>query len=92
MSIVGSKMKQQAGALRCLASTHWGYKKSTLRSTYVATGRLTVELQQMTPAAAILAKANPPTIATRATQLSTIAMEKSIQMPDTNPRWQIAAT
>ena len=42
-SIVGSKMKQQAGALRCLASTGWDYEKSILRSTYVATRRSTVE-------------------------------------------------
>ena len=42
-STVGSKMKQQAGALRCLASTDWGYEKSILWSTYIATGRLTVK-------------------------------------------------
>ena len=42
-SIVGSKMKQQAGALRCLASTYWGYGKSILRSIYIAMSRSTVE-------------------------------------------------
>ena len=36
-SIVGSKMKQQYGA-----STDWGYDKSIIRSTYIATGRSTV--------------------------------------------------
>ena len=42
-SIVGSKMKQMAGTLRCLASTDWGYEKSFLRSTYIATDRSTVK-------------------------------------------------
>ena len=42
-SIIGSKMKQQAGALRCLASTDWGYEKYILRSAYIAMGRSTVE-------------------------------------------------
>ena len=42
-SIVGSKMKQQAGALRKMASTDWGYEKSILQSTYIATGRSTVK-------------------------------------------------
>ena len=36
-------MKQQAGVFRCLAATDWGYEKSILRSTYIATGRSTVE-------------------------------------------------
>ena len=31
-----------------------------------------------------------PTVANRATQLSTLAMEKSLRMPDVNPRKQIA--
>ena len=42
-AIVGRKLKRQAGALRCLASTDWGYDKHTLRCTYIATGRSTVE-------------------------------------------------
>ena len=42
-SIVGSKMKQQAGALRCLSSTDRGYEKSILRSAYIATDRSTDE-------------------------------------------------
>ena len=41
--IFGSKMKQQAGALRCLASTDWGYEKSMSRSTCIAKGRSTAE-------------------------------------------------
>ena len=40
---VGRKLKRQAGALRCLATTEWGYDKDTLRSTYIATGRSSVE-------------------------------------------------
>ena len=40
---IGRKLKRQAGALRCLATTEWGYDKSTLRSTYIATGRSSVE-------------------------------------------------
>ena len=43
MSIVGSKMKQQAGVLRYLASTDCGYEISILRSTYIAISRPTVE-------------------------------------------------
>ena len=43
-----------------------------------------------TPVDAILAEADLPTVATRATQLSIIAVEKSLRMPDTNPRKQIA--
>ena len=42
-SIVGIKMMQQAGALRCLTSTDWGYEKSILRSAYIATGWTTGE-------------------------------------------------
>ena len=42
-SIVGRKIKQQAGALRFLASTDWGYEKSIIWSTYIATGRSTVK-------------------------------------------------
>ena len=114
-------MKQLIGALRCLASTDWGYEKSISRSTYIAMGRLTVEhttaawlpwvLNSMmeklkmcqryagraisgqimtTHAKKISAQADIPTVATGATQLSTIAMEKSLWMPDTNPRNQIA--
>ena len=45
-SIVGSKMKQQAGALRSLMSTDWGYGKSILHSTYIATGRSMPSMQQ----------------------------------------------
>ena len=120
--IVGCKMKKQAGAVRCLASTDCGYEKSILRLIYIATGRSTVkyasaawqpwastismmeklEISQRnagkaitgqiktTPVKAILAEADFPTVATRATQLSTIVMEKSLLMPDTNPRMQIA--
>ena len=43
-----------------------------------------------TLAEAILADADLQAVATRATQLSTIAMEKSLRMPDTNPRKQVA--
>ena len=108
-SIVGSKMKQQAGTLRCLVSTYWGYEKSTLRPTYIATDRSIVENAaaawlpwvslskmdnhemcqrytgkaiivhvKMTPAEKTLAEAHLLTVTTRATQLSTIAMENSI--------------
>ena len=35
-------------------------------------------------------EADLPTAATRATQLSTIAMEKYLRMPDTNPKKQTA--
>ena len=42
-SIFGSKMKQQAGALWCLASTERSYDKSIQRFTYTATDRSTVE-------------------------------------------------
>ena len=45
---------------------------------------------EATPVDAILAEADLPTVSTRATQLSTMAMEKSLGMPDTNPRKQIA--
>ena len=44
----------------------------------------------MSPVKAILAEVDLPTVATRATQLSTIAMEKSLLMYDTNPRRHIA--
>ena len=102
MYIVHCKMKQQAGALRCLASTDWGYEKSALRSTYIAMGRSTVEytaaawlpwdslstverleMCQRYAGRAVtgqvktthaVAKAELPTVATRATQLSTITM------------------
>ena len=120
-SIVGSKTKQLAGALRCLTSTDWGYEKSILRSTYIVTGGSTVEhaavawlpwvsistIEKLemyqryarraitgqikaTPVEAILAEADLPTVAARATQLSNVAMEKSLRMPDTNPRMQVA--
>ena len=120
-SIVGSKMKLEAGGLRYLALTDWGYQKSTIRSTYVATGRSTVECAaaawlpwvslstmerlemcqryaggaitgqlKMTPAEVILVEADLPNVAIRATQLSVIAMEKSLRMPDANPRGRIA--
>ena len=100
-------MKQQAGGLRCLASKDWGYEKSILRSTYIATGRSNVEYaaaawlpwvsistlgklemcqryagraitgqMKTTPVEAILEEADLPIVATWATQLSTIAMEK----------------
>ena len=119
MSTFGSEMKQQVGALRCLASTDWGNEKST----YIATGRSTVEYaavawlpwvslstmekQEMCqryagraitgqvktiPAEAILVEVDIQTVVIMATQLSAVAMEKSYQMPDTNPRRQIAAT
>ena len=102
-------MKQQAGALRCLASSDLGYDKSFLRSTYIATGRSTIEYAaaaclplvlfstmaklkmcqryagmaitgqiKMTPVEAILAEAGLPSVTIRVTQLSTIAMEKSL--------------
>ena len=108
-SIVGSKMKQQVGALRCLASKDRGYEKSTVRSTHIATGRSTVKYAaaewlpwvlisamdklamcqmyaggaltgqiETIPVKAILAETDLPTVATRATQLSTIAMVKSL--------------
>ena len=44
----------------------------------------------MTPVEAILAEADLQTVATRATQLGTIAMEKSSRMPDTNHRKHIS--
>ena len=47
---------------------------------------------KMTPAEAILAEADFPTIATKATQLCTIAMEKSLRMPDMNPIRQLVRT
>ena len=43
-----------------------------------------------TPVEAILAEADLPTVAARARQLSNVAMEKSLRMPDTNPRMQVA--
>ena len=46
MSIVGSKMKQQGGALMCLGLLYWGYNKSILRSTYIATDRSMSSMQQ----------------------------------------------
>ena len=96
--------------LRCQASTDWSYEKSILRSTYIATGRLTVEhaAAARLPWAAISTMVKlkmcqryagraitgqiktSQTVASRATQLSTIAMEMSLKMPDTNPRKQIA--
>ena len=106
-SVVCSRIKQQAGALWCLASTDWGYEKSVLLSTYIATAGPTVmyaaaallpwvsastmdklEMCQRyavrtvtgqiktTHVKVILAEVDLPTVATRATQLSTIAMEK----------------
>ena len=44
-----------------------------------------------TPVEEILAEADFPTVAARATQLSTIAIEKSLRMPVAYPRRQIAA-
>ena len=41
--IVGNQLRQQAGALRRLANTEWGYDKATLRSTYITVGRSRVE-------------------------------------------------
>ena len=40
---VSGKLRRQASALRCLATTEWGYDKQTLRATYIATGRSAVE-------------------------------------------------
>ena len=53
-------------------------------------GRAITRQIKTIPVEAILAEADLQTIATRATQLSTIAMEKFLGMPDTNPRKQIA--
>ena len=53
-------------------------------------GRATTGQIKTTPVEAILAEADLPTVAIRATQPSTIAMEKSIKMPDTDRRKQIA--
>ena len=44
----------------------------------------------MTHVEAILAEVDLQTVAIRATQLSTIAMEKSLRMPHTNSRRKIA--
>ena len=43
VSIVGSKMKQQAETLRSLTSTDWGYVRSILRTTNIATASSIVE-------------------------------------------------
>ena len=87
-----------------------------IRSTYIATGRSTVEYAaaawlswvsisameklemcqryagraitgqiKTTHVEATLAEADLPTVVTRASQLSSIAMEMSFRMPDTNP-------
>ena len=37
------KLRRQASALRCLATTDWGYDKQTLRATFIATGKSAVE-------------------------------------------------
>ena len=50
-----------------------------------SSGRAVTRQIKMTPVEAILAEADLPTVATRVTQLSTIAIEKSLQLPDTNP-------
>ena len=42
------------------------------------------------PVEAILSEADLPTVAIRAMQLSSTDIEKSLLMPDTNPRRQIA--
>ena len=49
-------------------------------------GRAITGQIKTTPVKAILAEADLPTVATRATQLSTIVIEKPFRMPDTNPR------
>ena len=54
-----------------------------------AGGRITGQTK-ITPVKVISAEADLPTVATRATQVSTIAMEKTLWMPDTNLRRQIA--
>ena len=118
---VGSKMKQQATALSCLASADWGYDKSILWYIYIATvgsnieyaaaawptwvsistmekleiceshaGRAIIGEIKSTPIEAILAETDHPTVATRATLASTMAMKKSLQIPAMNPRRQIA--
>ena len=40
---VGGKLRRQASALRCLATTDWGYDKQTLLATFITTGRSAVE-------------------------------------------------
>ena len=40
---VGEKMRRQASALKCLATTDWGINERTLRATYIAKGRSSVE-------------------------------------------------
>ena len=49
-------------------------------------GRAITRQIKTTPVEAILAEADLPAVATRATQLSTTDMEKSIRTPNTNPR------
>ena len=53
-------------------------------------GRAITGQFKTTPTEAILAEAFLPTVAKRATKFSTIAMEKPLRMPDTNPRRQLA--
>ena len=53
-------------------------------------GRVITGQVKTTPVKGILAEDDLPTVATRATQLSTITMESILRMPDTNPRKQIA--
>ena len=53
-------------------------------------GRAITGQIKATPVEAIAAEADLTTVATKATQLSSIAMEKSILMPEANPRRQTA--
>ena len=116
-----SRMKQRDRALWCLALTDLGCEKSILQSTYIATGKSTVEYAAVawipwvslstmeklkmcqrysgwpitgqiktTPVEAFITEADLWTVATRATILTTMAMEKSLRMHDANPRRQIA--
>ena len=52
-------------------------------------GRTIAGKIKKTPVEATLADSDLPTLATMATQLSTIAMEKCLWMPDTNQKMQI---
>ena len=55
-------------------------------------GRAITGQIKTTPVEEIMAEADHPTVATRATQLCVIAMEKSVRIPDANPRKQIATS
>ena len=63
-----------------------------LKMSQLYAGRAIIGQVMTTPSEAIIAEADLPTIATKATQLSTTAMKKSFLMSDINPRREIATT